>query len=114
MNFNLKKPCAMCPFRHDIEPFLTTGHADNIVESLVDSQGTFPCHKTIDYSEGGEGVETPKTEHCAGALIMLEHMEQPNQLMRIAERIGLYDRTTLIMDSPVFTDGYGFIEAQER
>jgi hypothetical protein len=39
--------------------------------------------------------------HCAGAMIVLEHEDRPNQIMRIAERLGFYDRTALVMDSPV-------------
>ena len=46
----------------------------------------------------------PNAEHCAGALIFLEAQEQPNQMMRIAERLGLYDRRKLDMESPVFDD----------
>lgn len=54
----------------------------------------------------------PNAQHCAGALILLEKMEQPNQMMRWMERIGAYDRTKLDMDAPVFGDTEEFIEAQ--
>ena len=33
---------------------------------------------------------------------MLEHNQEPNQMMRIMERLGFYDRTKLDMDAPVF------------
>ncbi len=116
MNFNLKKPCANCPFRTDIRPFLTTGRAEEIVESIIDMQQTFPCHKTTvasdDYEYGGM-TTTEKSEHCAGALILLEFAERPNQMMRIAERLGMYDRTKLDMESPVFDDPDDWIDAQE-
>lgn len=39
--------------------------------------------------------------HCAGALIFLEKRNRPNQMMRIAERTGSYDRRTLDMKAPV-------------
>jgi hypothetical protein len=29
-------------------------------------------------------------------------MAQPHQMMRIAERLGMYDRTKLKMDAPVY------------
>lgn len=78
-------------------------------------QGTFACHKTTKPSEydDHEMVTTDKSEHCAGVLILLEKIEQPNQMMRIAERLGMYDRTKLEMDSPVFDDPDDFIESME-
>lgn len=114
MNFNLTKPCKDCPFRTDIRPYLTMERAEEIVEALTTMQGTFACHKTTKPSEDDdlEMVTTDKSEHCAGALIMLEHIEQPNQMMRIAERLGMYDRTKLEMDAPVFDDPEGFIDMQ--
>lgn len=66
------------------------------------SAHSFDCHKTLDYSsEDGSGETTDKSMHCAGAMIVLEHEERPNQIMRIAERLGFYDHTKLNMDSPV-------------
>lgn len=103
MNYNLTKPCANCPFRNDIQPYLRPERVEEIEHSLVRSE--FPCHKTIKYTDQHwHGRETPKTEHCAGALILLEKIEQPSQMMRIAERIGLYDRRRLDMGAPVFDD----------
>ena len=110
MKYNLKRPCAKCPFRTDIPAYLRPERAQEIVNALVTSE--FPCHETIDYSDDSDGRETAKTAHCAGALIMLEHMEQPSQMMRICERLGFYDRTKLDMNAPVFTDAEDFIEAQ--
>lgn len=113
MNFNLTKPCANCPFRTDVHFHFSKGRARDIAEGIVDEQQTFSCHKTVDYSSDDGGADTDKTEHCAGAMIMLEHMDRPNQMMRIAERFGIYDRTKLKMDSPVFTDANEFIEVTE-
>jgi len=101
MRYNLKAPCAKCPFRNDVKPYITPARAREICNVIVERQGTFACHETIDYSKG-EGVETKATQHCAGAMIMLEHMEKPNQMMRIMERFGDYDHRKLKMDSPVF------------
>ena len=41
--------------------------------------GTFTCHKTTHLRDSEQ-------QHCAGALIMCEANDKPNQLMRIAER----------------------------
>jgi hypothetical protein len=112
MNFKLRKPCKDCPFRTDIEPFLTSGRADEIFNAITEFQGTFACHKTTLDDDDGETYVGPDSEHCAGALILLEKLDQPNQMMRIAERIGMYDRRKLDMDAPVFDTGEDFIEAQ--
>ncbi len=72
----------------------------------------FPCHKTLDYDgDDGEGSRNSKTMECAGAVIMLEHMGRPHQLMRIAERLRYYDRTTMDMDAPVFTSAAEMVTA---
>lgn len=113
MNHNLKKPCANCPFRTDIKPFLKMERAQDIVDSIVGMQQSFPCHKTVDYSEHSEGVETSKSEMCAGAMIMLEKINEPTQMMRISERLGMYDFTRLDMSAPVFDTPEDFVEAQE-
>lgn len=51
MNYNLKKPCANCPFRTDIKPFIRGERAEEICESIIDSQQSFPCHKPILHRE---------------------------------------------------------------
>lgn len=123
MNMTMRAPCPHCPFRTDIDPFLTPSRAREIAEALTVRDQTFQCHATVDYdkatNEDGDvcsavAASSPQAQHCAGALIMLEHMERPNQLMRIFERIGCYDRTKLDMTAPVFTTALAFIRAQRR
>lgn len=69
------------------------------------SEGEFPCHKTAVEAEtedgGTEFHATKKSVHCAGALIFREKRNQPNQMMRICERIGKYDRTKLNLEANV-------------
>lgn len=97
MNWNKTAPCDNCPFRSDKPFHLSKGRVREIQAGCV--RGTFPCHKT---TEAG-GCEDPKAEtHCAGALILMEKLEQPSQMMRIAERLGMYDRTKLKMEFPVY------------
>jgi hypothetical protein len=55
-----------------------------------------------DDDDGERARDTSGEAHCAGALIMLERLGQPSQMMRIGERLGLYDRTGLDMEAPVF------------
>jgi hypothetical protein len=80
MRYNLTTPCAECPF-------------------LKGSGFTWASlHR---HAAGEYEPRSDKTPHCAGALIFLEKQDKPNQMMRICERIGLYDRTKLDMDANV-------------
>ncbi|MEC0225926.1 hypothetical protein [Paenibacillus alba] len=89
MRFNLRRPCKDCPFIQGsrTNTTLAEGRIESIVSDLMDGM-TFACHKTIEF-------KSSEQEHCAGALQYLEREERPNQLMRIAERIGLYDHRKL-------------------
>ncbi len=107
--YRLTKPCIDCPFRTDIRPYLRPGRVDEIRAGLVRSE--FRCHKTVNYDampvdDEGEpdaaSRDTTGEAHCAGALILLEKLGEPSQMMRVCERIGLYDRTKLDMAAPVF------------
>lgn len=119
--YRLTSPCANCPFRKDIKPYLNKARVQGLQEDLVQSE--FYCHKTVDYSqpdayvdEDGDpvdGVADDNTAHCAGALILLEKMNRPSQMMRIAERLRLYDRRKLNMTAPVFDTWDEMIQAQE-
>lgn len=111
--YDMTSPCPKCPFRSDIPAFLTAARVREIEESL--KRAEFPCHQTLDYeTDDGEPVETKNTKHCAGALILLEKLERPSQMMRICERIGLYDRRKLKMDAPVFDSFREMERAQPR
>ena len=111
MKFDLKRPCAECPFRCDIRPYLTAERAREIISAIVPGQQTFACHKTVDYEQDSDGVVDNDSQHCAGALILLEKIERPNQMMRIAERLGLYDRRALDMTAPIFDNTFQFVKA---
>jgi hypothetical protein len=110
--YGMTTPCAQCPFRNDIPAYLTPERVVEIDAALVQSE--FHCHKTTEHDdESGEAVNSGKEIHCAGALILLEKMERPSQMMRIAERLGMYDRTKLDMAAPVFESFDEMVEAQE-
>lgn len=119
MRFDLKSPCSSCPFRRDVPAFLHPQRAREICDAILKHDETFACHKTVDYSEEGEpydpegegdillgnldeGRQTQETHHCAGALILAQKLGHPNQLTRIAGRMGLYDHRKLRLDAPVF------------
>ncbi len=105
MKYTRKSPCSNCPFRSDRPFHLRPGRVREIEHSL--DRGEFPCHKTVDYDQDEDTTTTTGNEqevHCAGALILLEKLERPSQMMRICERIGLYDRRKLDMNAPVYDD----------
>lgn len=97
--FNVKQPCADCPFIKDgiMNLSLSEGRMRGIVEDLHRDK-TFTCHKTIDYSaqfvedEEGESHFTPaeSNQHCAGALLYMERDGYRNQVMQIGMRLGAY------------------------
>jgi len=106
MEYTLKKPCPKCPFRTDVPSYLKRGRAEGIVDEITrDRSGGFICHETAE-SLGHDCGE----KHCAGALVVLEHEGRPHQMMRIAERLGMYDRNALDMTSPVFETLEAFVE----
>jgi hypothetical protein len=109
MKYELKRPCPKCPCRTDIKPYLRPGRVAEL------GGGEFACHcTTAPSADGEEMVETKDSQHCAGMLIMLEKMEQPHQMMRICERIGLYDPSQLDMDAPVYDSLDELVEACEE
>jgi len=130
MQFNLKSPCKDCPYRTDKEPFITQGRAEELARALL-GDGFFYCHKYVDYDlveeseplddidaeeqmEGEFYAGTESDQMCAGSMIMLEHMGQANQMMRIAERLGMYDHTQMDMEAPVFKSSDEFIKHHAR
>lgn len=100
MKYTATKPCADCPF-------LESNAESYGLERLSQfASGDFPCHKTAtlvedDDSGVAEFHATKNSVACAGALIFCEKRNAPNQMMRIAERLGMYDHTILDMTSPV-------------
>jgi hypothetical protein len=106
LQYTMTTPCDQCPF---------------LIESCFDfesleahASGSFACHKQCELNdEGVFEARGPKTQHCAGALIFLEKQNGPHQMMRIAERLGHYDRAKLDMEAPVVgceADTFGGIE----
>lgn len=99
-------------------PYLRRDRVESITDTLREG-GEFSCHKTVDYDgeEDEEGNIVQQNEaneqFCAGALIMLEKSTGPNQMMRIAQRLGMYDASNLDMEAPVFASAKDFILAQE-
>ncbi|GAB3304098.1 hypothetical protein EK0264_03620 [Epidermidibacterium keratini] len=103
MKYDLTTPCKRCPFRSDIDPYLRPARASEIAEALRQGS-TFTCHKTtvVDPRNEARMVPGPRAQFCAGALATMEREGFANQMMRIAERIGLYDAARVDFDAPVY------------
>lgn len=95
MRFDLNQPCKDCPFikKSSTNMTLAEGRLDGIISDIRHDM-SFTCRKTLN-------LKTNEQQHCAGALIFLERENNPNQMMRIAERLGRYDRTKLKMEADI-------------
>ena len=107
MKFDLHAPCSNCPFLKKGGARLRKDRIRQIAGAMLSSQGaTFACHKTTIESDDEEGFGKrsvgPETQHCAGALIFAEKHENATQMMRIAERLRMYDPRKLAGYDRVF------------
>ena len=87
--FDLKRPCENCPFRREPR-FHGLRRAPEIALALRQG-GNFHCHKTVDYPDDFDGTITPKSQMCAGAMMVLEREDTVfvNQMARISGRLGM-------------------------
>ncbi len=104
--YRLTRPCKTCPFiRANLTP-LRPGRVAEI-ERLTE-RGAFTCHATTipdpdpDPEDAGNRVDGLKARHCAGLMIVREKLARPSQMMRIAERLGMYDPSKLDMKADVY------------
>lgn len=97
MKYTMTTPCAECPF------LVSMAHGFTIKRLSEFAPNEFACHKAcdVDEEEGTFVAKSDDTPHCAGALIFNEKRNRPHQMMRIAERLGLYDYTKLNMKAEV-------------
>lgn len=113
MRFSLKEPCAECPFRKS-QNFLNGQRAREIAEAVAVENKTFTCHKHLhgehDCDPEGDEAYHPSTtdQMCAGAMILVEKLGTPNQMLQIAERLGLRDPNRLLQGA--FADVYDSID----
>jgi hypothetical protein len=107
--YGMMTPCENCPFRSDVQPYIHPTRVREIERSLIRSE--FPCHKTTTHDEEGEQVRSGEEMHCAGALILMEKEGRSSQMMRISERLGMYDSRKLDMGAPVYDSFDAMFEA---
>lgn len=93
-SMRLKAPCKNCPFRKDMD-FLHINRKIELTYALGWQQQGFNCHKTLDY-DSGEGEFVPgRSNHCAGAMLYLQHIEHPNLVMQLGARLGVWSADEL-------------------
>lgn len=119
MQFHLRRPCPHCPFRSDGHPYLVGARAQELADALKFGNW-FGCHETTESDEeSGESMCTDDTEHCAGAMILLEKIGWPSQAMQLSERLqyprnAFYDPNRLDMEAPVFNTLEEFVSFHSR
>jgi hypothetical protein len=121
VNYKQTAPCDLCPFRRDSKGLrLTPARAREFGLMMLSNPGSeFVCHKTakLDEDEDGIGDYVDAGEvsaHCAGALIFAEKNGRATQMMRIAERLGMYDHRKLKGHEQVFDNLDEMVEAQDK
>ena len=99
MKYTMTSPCDQCPFLTKMKRGFTLAR----LKEFASNQ--FPCHQTASAVEDEDGFAEYRANansvHCAGALIFNEKRGNANQMMRICERIGIYDASKLNMKADV-------------
>lgn len=109
--FDLKSPCANCPFRIGQGELFQLNEA-RLREIMI--APAFQCHKTVDYScdredrEDREGRAGDKPQQCAGLMAILHRINRPNTIMQIASRLGHLDLDALDPRNEAYA---GFVDA---
>lgn len=65
------RPCSDCPFLTGSPIWLEQERRQGIHDDLT-HDGSFPCHKTIDYSNTDRGEVTKNSKLCVGSALYLE------------------------------------------
>lgn len=94
--FRQLAPCADCPFRREGAIHLHPGRLSEIIEDLLRGQN-FICHTRF-YARKRE------RQPCAGAIIYLEKVGQPNQVMQVMDRLGAYPREAFMAHAQLVID----------
>ena len=96
MKYDMTAPCVNCPFRRDNFIPLRAERVEEIASGMLCTQGiSFACHKTTGHDSDGDTTIDPESQHCGGALIFAEKNGNATQMMRIVERLGMYDASKL-------------------
>lgn len=115
MKYDMTAPCVNCPFRREGFIPLRPERVEEIANGMLCTQGiSFACHKTTGHDSDGDTTIDADSQHCGGALIFAEKNGNATQMMRIVERLGMYDASKLAPNYDlVFDDLDQMLEAHE-
>jgi hypothetical protein len=90
MKFDLKKPCAACPFRKDAVPSWLGNYTPQGVVDSIKADQPFFCHHDVENKIGYDDPDWQEkamesAQHCAGALIFARKMCKLSRDPEIAE-----------------------------
>jgi len=86
LNFDLKRPCANCPFRKVGAIDLHPDRLPSIVDGLLrDDRSWFICHKTSRLRP------VARRSQCVGSMVYLLKLDAPSVSMRMAAALGMLD-----------------------
>ena len=90
----MKEPCDHCPYRRDVQPFLTLERGYELAYLAQNKYSDFHCHKTIDFDdETGEGITTRKSLTCAGFLTLQINESEVRVPEGFSPSVLAYDNT---------------------
>jgi hypothetical protein len=109
--FDLMRPCVTCPFRKGLGSHFQLRRLEDIRRDVA-----FQCHKTVDYEAWNDEVKRQgdRPQQCAGLMALLHRMNEPNQIMRVAERIGVLDCAKLDPENEVYATWAEAVRAHEE
>lgn len=99
----VKKPCAQCPYRKDVKPYLTPERGEELAYAATNPYNTFHCHKTLE-SDDDDTYVGDKSKICAGFLT-LQHHENGKTF---------YDDQGFQRSENVYEDCYEMIDAYDQ
>jgi hypothetical protein len=90
--FDLRRPCANCPFRKGVGETFQLRRLHEIFR-----QDAFQCHRTVDYAHWNDPRKRQgdKPQQCAGLMAVLAREGKPNTIMQVASRLGHLDLAAL-------------------
>lgn len=96
----MKEPCAHCPFRRDVRPFLTVERAYDLAYLAQNKYSDFLCHKTIVHDDDtGEGIGVATSLTCAGFLTLQLNESDLRKPEGFEPSILAYDNTYEMTDA---------------
>ena len=105
-------PCQDCPFRTDIDFYLSRDRREEIAEAVILGDEGFVCHRTIKY-RGDRRIHTKNESPCIGAIKMIGNVRgdcRASLYVRLAHMVGKINLDTLSDQVEVFSTVQAFIE----